>query len=81
MLFAMSTLIIENNSIMTCRDETETNTVQAKWRLGCEYEFAYCSNCGRQEYAGWNSTSESIEKIGKFKESYRYCPWCGAKMY
>lgn len=83
MRFAIPTQVMENNSIMAHRNEAETsnNTVQAKWRLGCEYEFAYCSNCGRQEYAGWNSTAESIDKISKFNESYRYCPWCGAKMY
>lgn len=61
--------------------EKDNNTVQARWILGCEYEFAYCSKCGRQEFAGWNSTYESINKIGEFSKDYRYCPWCGARMH
>lgn len=83
MRFAMSIQIIENNSIMTYRDtsEIDNNTVQARWILGGEYEFAYCSKCGRQEYADWNSTSESINKIDEFSKDYRYCPWCGTRMH
>ena len=45
-----------------------------------EYEFAYCSNCFRMEYAGWYTHSEAQEKIPSFHEEYRYCPGCGAKM-
>lgn len=68
---------------MTYRDtsEIDNHTVQAKWKLGPEYEFAYCSNCGGQYYAGWESTSESINKISEFSKEYRYCPWCGARMH
>lgn len=53
-----------------------------KWLNGkdYEYEFAYCSACGRMQWAGWSSHRDAEEKIGVFVENYRYCPGCGAKM-
>lgn len=45
-----------------------------------EYEFAYCSRCGRKEYAGWNTHAEAKDKVEHFHEDYRYCPGCGAHM-
>lgn len=45
-----------------------------------EYEFAYCSVCGRMQYADWNSHAEAKEKIGEFHKDYQFCPGCGAKM-
>ena len=54
----------------------------AKWMNGndYEYEFAYCSECGRMQYADWNSHMEAKEKVGDFHERYKFCPNCGAKM-
>lgn len=57
-------------------------TLTGKWLNGhdYEYEFAYCSECGHMQYAGWETHGQAKEEIGKFYESYRYCPGCGAKM-
>lgn len=52
----------------------------ARWERGMEYEFAYCSHCGRMQFADWDSSSEADEKIGTFHEEYPYCPGCGCKM-
>ena len=52
----------------------------AKWELGPEYEFAYCSHCGHMEHAGWDTHSDAAEMIGTFHEEYKFCPNCGAKM-
>ena len=53
-----------------------------KWLNGknYEYDFAYCSACGRMQWVGWNSHKEAEEKVENFAENYRYCPGCGAKM-
>ena len=53
-----------------------------KWLNGkqYEYEYAYCSECGRIEWAGWESHREAKDRVGHFAEIYRYCPGCGAKM-
>ena len=53
-----------------------------KWLNGknYEYEFAYCSECGRTLWAGWDSHREAKENIRDFAEYYRYCPGCGVKM-
>lgn len=55
---------------------------EAEWLNGddYEYEFAYCSACGRMQYADWNSHAEAKEKIGEFHNDYKFCPGCGAKM-
>ena len=45
-----------------------------------EYEYAYCSECGRMQWAGWDSHSDAREKIGDFHKEYKFCPGCGAKM-
>ena len=59
--------------------EVRTN---GQWNNGTdyEYEFAYCSKCGRMVFAGWNSHAEAREKVVNFHETYKYCPGCGAKM-
>lgn len=53
-----------------------------KWMNGMkyEYEFAYCSECGRTQWADWDSHKQAEESIGSFADDYRYCPGCGAKM-
>ena len=57
-------------------------TDEGVWENGTdyEYEFAYCSVCGRMQYAGWDSHKEAKEKIEGFHEEYKFCPSCGAKM-
>lgn len=53
-----------------------------KWMNGrkYEYEYAYCSECGRMQWAGWDTHKQAEESIGSFADDYRFCPGCGAKM-
>ena len=53
-----------------------------KWMNGrnYEYEYAYCSECGRAQWAGWDTHKQAEESIESFADNYRYCPGCGAKM-
>lgn len=53
---------------------------EAKWELGGEYEFAYCSHCGHQQWASWDSHQEAMENIGEFHKEYKFCPNCGFEM-
>ena len=55
---------------------------KGKWKNGTdyEYEFAYCSVCGRMQWAGWDSHQDAKEKVGNFHEEYKFCPGCGAAM-
>lgn len=53
-----------------------------KWKNGrkYEYEYAYCSACGRAQWAGWDCHKEAEEKVESFADNYRFCPGCGARM-
>ena len=53
-----------------------------KWMNGrnYEYEYAYCSECGRAQWADWDTHKQAEESIESFADNYRYCPGCGAKM-
>ncbi len=53
-----------------------------KWENGTEYEYeyAYCSECGRMQWAGWDTHKQARENIESFADKYRYCPGCGAEM-
>ena len=53
-----------------------------KWENGknYEYEFAYCSECGRMQWADWGSHEQAKENIESFADDYRFCPGCGARM-
>lgn len=53
---------------------------EAKWRLGAEYEFAYCSHCGHQQWASWDTSKKAAENIGEFHKKYKFCPNCGFGM-
>jgi hypothetical protein len=53
---------------------------EAKWKLGAEYECAYCSHCGHQQWASWDSSREAVENIGEFHKEYKFCPNCGFEM-
>ena len=53
---------------------------EAKWKLGAEYEYAYCSHCGHQQWASWDSSREAEKSIGEFHKIYKFCPNCGFKM-
>ena len=55
---------------------------KGKWENGTdyEYEFAYCSVCGRMQWAGWASHQDAKEKVGNFHEEYKFYPGCGAAM-
>lgn len=53
---------------------------EALWKLGAEYEYAYCSHCGHQQWANWDSSQEATENISEFHKEYKYCPNCGFKM-
>ena len=53
-----------------------------KWMNGrkYEYEYAYCSECGRMQWADWDTHKQAEENIESFACNYKYCPGCGAKM-
>ena len=53
---------------------------EAKWELGAEHEYAYCSHCGHQQWASWDSYREAYENIGEFHKEYKFCPNCGFEM-
>ena len=60
-------------------DNDNYYTPIAHW-ISIEHEYATCSECGFNEYTGWDSTDEANEKIKTFHETYRYCPGCDRKM-
>ena len=55
---------------------------KGKWENGTmfEYEYAYCSECGRMQWAGWDSHKQAEENIESFANNYKFCPGCGAEM-
>lgn len=55
---------------------------KGKWKNGTayEYEYAYCSECGRMQWASWDTHKQARENIESFADEYRYCPGCGAEM-
>lgn len=55
---------------------------KAKWLNGKHYEceFAYCSKCGRMEWAGWTTHNRAKEKVVDFFNDYKFCPECGSEM-
>lgn len=57
---------------------------KGKWINGSgyeyEYEYAYCSECGRLQWAGWDSHKQAKENIETFACDYKYCPGCGVEM-
>lgn len=44
-----------------------------------EYEYYSCSVCGESYYNGCESSAEAKHRL-KTKDTYKYCPNCGAKM-
>ena len=55
---------------------------KGKWENGTmyEHEYAYCSECGRMQWAGWDSHKEAENNIESFANDYKFCPGCGAEM-
>ena len=55
---------------------------KGKWKNGTEYEYeyAYCSECGRMQWAGWDTHKQAKENIESFAHDYKFCPGCGAEM-
>ena len=55
---------------------------KGRWLNGkdYEYEFAYCSKCGRMQWAGWDTHQQAKEKIGEFYKAFKFCPECGSEM-
>lgn len=55
---------------------------KCRWENGTtyEYEYAYCSECGHMQWAGWDSHREAEDNIEEFAHNYKFCPSCGAKM-
>ena len=53
---------------------------EAEWELGAEYEYAYCSHCGHQQLADWDSRREASENIREFHKKYKFCLNCGFEM-
>ena len=53
-----------------------------KWMNGreYEYEYAYCSECGHMQWAGWDTHKQAEEKVGDFFKEYKFCPNCGSEM-
>lgn len=58
----------------------EPPRVEARWTVGAEYEYAYCSNCGHAEWGAWDSTEEAKDGVTDFCNDVKFCPNCGAKM-
>ena len=58
------------------------NPRKGKWKNGTkyEYEYAYCSECGRMQFAGWDTHKQAKENIESFARDYKFCPGCGAEM-
>lgn len=71
-----------NGNAASKREQLPEVRANGKWKNGTdyEYEFAYCSECGRTVFADWCSHAEAREKVVNFHEKYKYCPECGAKM-
>ena len=55
---------------------------KGRWKNGknYEYEYAYCSECGRMQWAGWDSHRQAEDNIKSFADDYRFCPGCGTEM-
>ena len=55
---------------------------KGKWENGTkyEYEYAYCSECGRMQWAGWDTHKQAKENIESFARDYKFCPGCGTEM-
>ena len=55
---------------------------KGKWENGTmyEYEYAYCSECGRMQWAGLDSHKQADEEIESFARDYKFCPGCGSEM-
>lgn len=64
------------------RPAASTPPRKGKWKNGrrYEYEYAYCSECGRMQWAGWDTHKQAEENIESFACDYKYCPGCGAEM-
>jgi translation elongation factor EF-G len=45
-----------------------------------EYEFAYCSECRRMQWTGWDNHAEARKRVVDFHKDFRFCPGCGARM-
>lgn len=62
--------------------ESEVERAKGRWLNGYdyEYEFAYCSECGRMQWTGWNTHAEAREMVVDFHKCFRFCPGCGARM-
>lgn len=67
---------------VTIGDWNPVKTDEGVWEngKGYEYAFAYCSVCGRMQYAGFDSHADAKENIERFHDKYKSCPGCGAKM-
>ena len=55
---------------------------KGRWLNGKDYEyaFAYCSKCGRMQWAGWDTHKQAEKNIESFAHYYKFCPSCGAEM-
>ncbi len=55
---------------------------KGRWKNGknYEYEYAYCSECGRMQWAGWDTHKQAEDNIRSFADDYKFCPGCGAEM-
>lgn len=55
---------------------------KGKWENGTmyEYEYAYCSECGRAQWADWDTHEQAKENIESFANDYKFCPGCGTEM-
>lgn len=70
------------DAITKCLEALAAPPHTGKWMNGrkYEYEYAYCSACGRMQWADWNSHREAEDNIEDFADNYKFCPGCGAKM-
>ena len=71
-----------NESQKMLRAALSAQPHKGKWENGTmyEYEYAYCSECGRMQWAGWYTHKQAEEEIELFADNYRFCPGCGTEM-
>ncbi len=73
---------MESHGEIDKQPSASTPPRKGKWKNGrrYEYEYAYCSECGRMQWAGWDTHKQAEENIESFACDYKYCPGCGAEM-
>lgn len=78
----MAELEAAKRELAKARAALSASPRKGKWKNGTkyEYEYAYCSECGHMQWAGWDTREQAKENIESFAHDYKFCPGCGAEM-